>query len=278
MVGGSSALRYAFALLFCPVVVSAGVAYDFSVEPVDQSNIAPVSAGAPEPAPIVTRYFVENGKVRVGGAGAKTVYLLEYRTEYAIDNVSRSVHVLKHATLSQIALHYADTVKQLQEAAASASPDDRAEAQRKAADLKAASDRLLEPVPREYSMTVRFESVDGQDCRLWEEREREVKRLEICVAPVAALPGGTDILNGMNTLSRFRQGSRWALGVDFGLSEWWPDIAHLGGVPLLVREFKYGSLVSEVKLTSIRRGIPSASQLDVPKDYRVEEGPDYAEW
>ncbi len=271
-------MRYAFALLFCPVVVGAGVVYDLSVEPVDQSNMAPVSAAAPDSAPVVTRYFVENGKVRVGGAGAKTVYLFEDRTEYAIDNVSRSVHVLKHATLGQITSHYADAVKRLQEAAASALPDDRAEAERKAADLKAANDRLLAPLPREYSMTARFESVDGQDCRLWEEREREMKRLEICVAPTAALPGGADILNGMNTLSRFRQGSRWALGVDFGLSDWWPDIAHLGGVPLLVREFKYGSVVSEVKLTSIRRGIPSASQLDLPTDYRVEEGPDYAEW
>jgi hypothetical protein len=271
-------LRYAFALLFCPVIVDAGVAYDFNVQAVDQSNMAPVSAGAPAPAPIVTRYFVENGKVRVGAAGAKTVYLLEDRRVYVIDDASRSVRVLKHATLSEVTAHYADAVRQLQEAAANAPPEDRAEAERKAADLKAASDRLLRPVPREYSMTTRFDSVDGHACRIWEERERDEKRLELCVAPTADLPGGADILNGMKTLSEFRQGSKWALGVDFGLSDWWPDVGHLGGVPLLVREFKYDSLIREITLTSIHPGIPSGSSWNLPAGYPLEEGTDYAAW
>ncbi len=150
----------------------------------------------------VTRYFAENGKVRVGGAGAKTVYLIEDRTVYAIDEGSQSVRVLKHATLSEVAAHYTDAVRQLQEAAATAPPENRAEAQRKASDLKAASDRLLQPVPRAYGMTARFESVDGHSCRIWEERESGVKRLELCVAPTAAVAGGADLLNGMHVLVR----------------------------------------------------------------------------
>jgi hypothetical protein len=271
-------LRYAFALLFCPVIVNAGVAYDFSVQLVDQSNMASASPGATAPAPVVTRYFVDNGKVRVGAPGAKTVYLFEDRTVYVIDDTSRSVRVLKHATLSEVTAHYGDAVRQLQEAAANAAPEDRAEAQRKAADSKAASDRLLQPVARAYGMTTRFESVDGHACRIWEERERDEKRLELCVAPAAALPGGADILSGMKTLSEFRQGSKWALGADFGLSDWWPDAAHLGGVPLLIREFKYGSLISEITITSIHPGIPSASSWNLPEGYRVEEVTDYAAW
>jgi hypothetical protein len=271
-------LRYAFALIFCPVAAIAGVAYDFSVQAVDQSAMAAVSPGAPAPAPIVTRYFVESGKVRIGAAGAKTVYLLEDRTVYAIDNTSRSVRVLKNATLSQVTAHYADAVRQLQEAAANAPPEERAEAERKAADLKAASDRLLQPVPREYSMTTRFESVDGHACRIWEERERDEKRLELCVAQTAALPGGADILSGMKTLSEFRHGSKWALGADFGLSDWWPDVEHLGGVPVLIREFKYDSLISEITLTSIRPGIQRASSWNLPEGYPLEENTDYAAW
>lgn len=274
----SSTLRQLFALLLAPVLVNAGVVYDLTVQPVDQSNIALVSPTAPTAAPAVTQYFAEDGKVRVGGADAKTVYVFKDRTMYVIDNTSRSVHVLKHATLSQVAAHYADAVTQLEAAAASAAPDDRAEAARKAADMKDVSDRMRQPVPREYRVTVRLESVDGHACRIWEEREKEATRLELCVAPAATLPGGDDIFNGMKTLSQFRQGSNFALGVDFGLSEWWPDIARLGGVPLLIREYRYDSVISEVKLTAIRPGLPSAKLLDIPDGYHVQDGPDYDQW
>lgn len=267
-----------FALLLSPVCASAGVAYDVAVRPVDQSRIALDSPTAPMSAAVVTQYFVDDGKVRVGGANAKTVYVFKDRTIYVIDNASRSVHVLQHATLSQVAAHYADTVKQLEDAAASALPDNRAEAERKAADMKGVSDRLQQPVLREYRVTVRSESVDGHSCRIWEESEKDTKRLELCVAPVATLPGGDQILSGLKTLSQFRQGSNFALGVDFGLSEWWSEIARLGGVPLLIREFKYDSIISEVMLTSMRQGIPSASLLDMPEGYQVQDGPDYAQW
>jgi len=134
------------------------------------------------------------------------------------------------------------------------------------------------PVPRDYRLTARFESADGRACRIWEERENGAKRLELCVAPLASVQGGADIVNGMKTLSQFRQGSNFAFGVDFGLSEWWPDIAHLGGIPLLIREYKYDSVVSEVLLTAIRQGVPKASLLDLPDGYQVQEGPDYAQW
>ncbi len=293
-------MRYAFALLFCPViagpavaaagvagagttgagiagagVAGAGVVYDFNVREVDQSDMAPAASGF-APSAVVTRYFVAGGKVRVGAAGAKTVYLFKDGTEYVVEDASRSMRVLKHATLSQVIARYADAVRQLQQAAAAAAPEDRAAAERKAADLKRASDRLLESAPRVYAMTVRFESVDGRSCRIWEEREGDEKRLELCVAPAAAVPGGAAILEGMHVLSTFRQGGNWALGVDFGLSDWWPDVVHLGGVPLLIREFKFESLIREATLTAIQPGNPSESLWELPAGYALEEGPEYS--
>jgi hypothetical protein len=247
-----------------------------AVRPVDE-NIMALQA-PPSAAPVVTQYLVEDGKVRVGDKNAKMAYLFKDRTMYVIDNSSRTVHVLKHATLSQVTAHYADAVKQLEDAAANAPPDERAAAEQKAADMKAVSDRLMQPVPREYRVTVRFESVDGRACRVWEERESGTKRLELCVAPTATVPGGAEILSGMKTLSQFRQGSEFAFGVALGLSDWWPDFASLGGLPLLVREYKYDSVVSEVMFTAMRQGVPSASQLEVPDGYQVQQGPDYAQW
>lgn len=265
-------------MLLTPVMAGAGVAYDVSVQSVDQSNMAPVSPNALDAAPTVTHYFVEEGKVRVGGADAKTAYVFKDQTMYVIDNTSRTVHVLKHATLSQVAAHYADAVKQLESAAASAAPADRTAAQRKADEMKGVSDRMFRPVPHAYRLTAKSDVLDGHACRIWEELENDVKRLELCAAPTAALPGGADIIGGMKTLSRFRQGSDFALGVDFGLADWWPDFAGLGGVPLLIREYKFGTMVSEVKLTAITQGAPSAKLLDFPDGYQTQDGPDYDRW
>jgi hypothetical protein len=266
------------ALGLSPVLANAGVLYDLTVRPVDQSNLTHVSPSVPAAAPAITEYYVQDGKVRIGGPYAKRVFVFKDRTIYIIDNASRTVHVLKRATLSEVVAHYADEVKQLEEAAASAPAEERTEAQRKAAAMREVSDRIGQRVPRDYRVTVRIESVDGHACRIWEEREKDAKRMELCVAPAAALPGGAEIYAGLKTLSQFRQGSDVALGVDFGLSEWWADFASLGGIPLLVREFKYDSVVSEVTLTAVRAGVPSASLLDIPDGYRVQDGPDYAQW
>jgi hypothetical protein len=271
-------LRRFFALLLSPMLTHAGVLYDIVVRPVDETNLSLASPGARAPDAITTQYFVQDGAVRVGGPAAKTAYIFKDRTMYVIDNVTKSIHVLKHATLNQVAAHYADAVKQLEDAAASASPEARAEAEHKAADMKGVSDRMQQRVLREYRVTVRFASVDGHSCRIWEEREQDAKRLELCVVPAATLAGGAEILSALKTLSQFRQGSQFALGVDFGLSEWWTDFASLGGVPLMIREFKYDSVNSEVTLTAIRQGVPAASLLDMPEGYQVQEGPDYAQW
>lgn len=270
-------MKAPFFLIFCPLVANAGVLYDLVVQPVDPSNLAPPVAGPAAAAP-VNHVFADTGRVRFSGAGAHDVYLFERGILYVIDDPARTVHVLKQATLDAVAAHYSATVAQLQAAAAAAPPEERAAAQRKAADMQQVAQRMLEPVPRTYRVTVKFESVDGRPCRIWEEREHDAKRLELCVASTAAVPGGRDILEGLKTLSRFRQGAEFALGVDFGLSDWWSDFATIGGIPLLIREYKYDAQVAQVTLSAIRSGVAEGSLLDVPADYRTEAGPDYARW
>lgn len=262
-------------LLFAPLCVRAGVMYDLAIRPVDDSNL---SLTGKAPPPVVTRYYVEGGKVRVGGNEAKPTYLFEDRLMYVVDPVARVVHVLKHATLSDVIAHYTDTVKQLEAAAAGAPANERDAALQKAADMKTVSDRMLHTAPHDFSLTARYESVDGHACRIWEERENSAKRLELCVAPTASVTGGTEILSGMKTLSQFRQGSNFAFGVDFGLAGWWSDIASMGGVPLLIREYKYDSVVSEVMLSGMRQGVPGARPFDLPEGYPLQEGPEYTQW
>ena len=107
------------------------------------------------PLPLLTEYFVEDGKVRIGGAHAKTVFVFKDRTIYVIDNASRTVHILKRATLSEVAAHYADEVKQLEEAAANVPAEERAEAQRKATVMREVNERMRQTMPRNYRVTVR---------------------------------------------------------------------------------------------------------------------------
>ncbi len=253
---------------------SGGTAYELASRAVDEN----LSLTGVAPAPAVARYFVADGRVRIDAPTAKIVYLFTDQTMYVIDHPARTVHVLKHSTLNQVAAHYDETVRQLQAAAAAAPDGERAAAERKAADMKSVSDRQRQPVQRDFRVTVRFESVDGRACRVWEESEAGAKRFELCVAPVATVPGGVQILRGMKTLSLFRQGSEFALDIRLGLSDWWPDLARLGGVPLLIREYKYDSPVLEVMLNAIRDAPPSAASMELPQGYRLEEGPDYAQW
>ena len=274
--------RSFFCLLLSPTVASAGTAYDLTVRPLDQSTLASVAAPAVtddlgRPVQSVAPYFVADGKVRIGAPTARTVYLFKDTLLYKIDAPAQSVDVLKHATLSEVAQHYADILRQLQSAAASAPPDQRAETERKVADMKLASERMRPPTPT-YTVTVRTDTVDGHDCRIWEERENDVKRLEVCVAPTASIPGGADILAGMKTLGQFRQGANFALGVEFGLGSWWPDIARLGGVPLAVREYKYDIAISQTTLTGIHTGVPAGTLLDTPAGFRVQDAPAYMQW
>jgi hypothetical protein len=113
--------------------------------------------------------------------------------------------------------------------------------------------------------------VDGHRCRIWEEREGGTKHLELCVAPVTAVPGGADILHGMMTLSRYWRGSTFALGVEYGPVPWWSGIQTLGGVPLLIREFKDGKALTEITLTAIQVDVPGAAHFDIPDGYPVQE-------
>ncbi len=276
-----TALRHAITLMLIPTMAQAGVFYDLTVQPIDPADVEHATGGPPAP-PTVSHYYVEGGKVRISTATARTLYLFEDRTLYVIDNPAKTVHLLKHATLDQVAAHYTDTVRGLEEAAARAPPDERAQAERKAADMKVISDRMLAPLPRAYKVTVRFETVEGRSCRIWEERENDAKRLELCVAPLAAVPGGAQILDGLKTLSRFREGSDFALGVDFALSDWWADFASVVGVPLMIREYKYDLQISTVTLTSIRQVAPGDASTttlwELPAGYAIQEGPDYAQW
>jgi hypothetical protein len=250
----------AFMILF-PWLAHGGTPYV-----VVNRHLSPHSAAAS-----YAQFYVQDGKVRAGGFDASTVYLFKDDRIYVIDNASRSVQVVTSGLVDQAAARLDERVTMVQNAAAKLPPDKRAVMERLAADMKAQNDSRRLPVPREYRITDRSETVDGHPCRIWEAFEQQEKRFELCVAPVAQIPGGAEILGGMKSLSSYWQGSVFALGVSLGNAGWWPGIASLNGVPILVREFKRGTAVSETALTAIGDGVPSAPPFDLPDGYPMTE-------
>jgi len=256
-------MRALLGLVLISQVTHAGVVYDFNVR----------SLSTPPSAPFLAHYVVQDDKVREAADDGSAVFIFKDQTIYIADNHARSVSVQRYATLEQIAARTADALRKLDAAVAAAPPDKRPTLEQLARDMREHDGRQSQPVPRDYRRTDRSESVDGHPCRIWEESEGNAKRLELCVAPVAKVPGGADLLHGMEALSRYWRGSIFALGVEFGSGQWWPGIAGLGGVPLLIREFKEGTAVSETTFTAIRSDAPSAALFTLPEGYAVQEQP-----
>jgi hypothetical protein len=59
--------------------------------------------------------------------------------------------------------------------------------------------------------------------------------------------------------------------VEYGPTPWWSGIDSLGGVPILIREFKDGNAISETTLTGMHVDAPGAAHFDLPDGYSVQE-------
>ncbi len=251
-------MRHLFALLaLYPFCAGAGASY----------VVTHRSMAGPGSSVSGAQYFVQDGKVRAGGSDSPTVYLFRDSKVYVIDNSSRSIQVVTSGLVGQAADKMDERASLLADSAAKLPPEKRAVIEKMAADMKALNDSRRLPVPRDYRRTDRSEAVDGRACRIWEAYEWNAKRFEFCVAPTAAVLGGLDILRGIQVLSRYWQGSIFGLGVKLGNGEWWNGIAELQGLPILGREFKDGTAVSQTELSSIHAGIQAESLFDLPTGY-----------
>jgi hypothetical protein len=245
-----------------PVIAAAGVSYSVTSHPAAGSSV-----------PTAIQYFAERDMVRVGAPDAGRFQLFKDGTIYIIDNPSKSVDVLRNATLARMQQGLAEQVRKMEDAASTAPPDQRAMAEKAATIAKEIYERQREGTPREFRVTTRTETAAGGACRIWEEYEQNVKRLELCVAPTAATPGGEEILQGMRILSGYFHGSLLAFGVEFGPVDVWPQIESLGGLPVVIREFKDGVALSETRVAGGKH-IPDGSRLfEIPRDYLRKEGP-----
>jgi hypothetical protein len=254
--------RFILALLSLPGLANAAVTYQMTTQ----------SFGRLAGDPFSSDYVMEGDKIRINASDGKTVFIFRDESIYVIDSVTRSAQVLRHATLEESARQLNESVKRLETLAANAAPDRRAMSEQAAAMTKDIEERQRRPIARDYRMTDRMSKSEERACHLWEEWEQGAKRLELCVVPAPAIPGGADVLVGMKSLSPYLHGSVFADCVEFGPVSGWSGIEGLEGVPVIVREFQRGQLVRETRLTRFRADDVKASAFEVPEGYPVQEG------
>jgi hypothetical protein len=128
---------------------------------------------------------------------------------------------------------------------------------------------------REVKSTGRSESVAGFKCTIWEVTLDGEKHQELCSTPASALPGGAEVLATMKEIGEMMEGLTAGLGpmAQRSAREEWKDVAKIGGVPILTRDFDGGKASSEMRLAVIRREPVPASTFEVPAGYKQRTMP-----
>jgi len=245
-------------MMLVPSVVGAGTSFDMTARDLTY----------PTMEPSISHHFVQNGQTRIETADGVAA-LFRNQSIITIDSKSRTFRINNGVTREQILARMVAQVDALRRKAATLPADQRAKMEQQAAYLENRRLETANTIPREYTVTLRSEVVDGHECRIWRETENGAMRLELCVVPVGELPGGDEILAGMKTLSDYPAfGSVAAVGVELGYGEWWPGIESLVGLPLLVREFEHGDAAFEFTITNVHSDVPVGTRFDIPKGYQ----------
>jgi hypothetical protein len=255
-------MKIFLSLMLVPFAATAGTSFDITARDLTYPTIAPS----------VTHYFVQDSQIRIETADG-VVALFKDQSIITVDSKNRTVRINKGATRERTLARMVAEVDALRRKATDLPADQRAAMEERATSMETLRFETYKTIPREYAPTHRSEVVDGHECRIWTETEAGATRLELCVVPVSEIPGGDEILAGMKTLSEYPAfGSVVALGVQFGYGEWWPGIASLVGLPIVVRELQLGHAASESTITNVHSGVPVGTRFDIPKNYQQQGG------
>lgn len=254
-------MRAALLCLLLPGLAGADVAYTMS-------TANPAGLGAP---PTLAFYAGQGGRLRAAAADGHLTYLFRDRTLYVVEEPAHAVHQIIRATVAQVAAAREQQARQIEASAATYSGEKREQMRHLAEQMRAMSAHRDDVLVFEYRRTARRRTVDGIGCQVVEAAVRGTKRFEFCVAPVAKVPAGAELLAGLRMLAEYHEGSVFALGASLGGGRWWPAIEGLAGVPLAIREFKDGGPSPETTLLQVRDKPIPAALFELPAGYPVGE-------
>lgn len=219
------------------------------------------------------RMQVDGGRLRLeqsNGAARESALIYRDDTVYALNPKDKSYVVIDRPSIEKMAEKLGPTLRQMQEQLANLPPAQRAMMESMMGGQPGGANRA----PPMLRPTERTEKVAGYSCKIVQLLEAEVLLRELCVAPPSELKGGQEVYDAAAKLSALLEeivtsiDAPWLTGT---MARQMDNFSKIGGVPLLTRSYEQGKLAREVRLQAIRSEAVSATQFEVPAEYRQRE-------
>jgi uncharacterized protein YneF (UPF0154 family) len=226
----------------------------------------------PAPPPEVSKIWFDGGRMRSNdsdGDGA----IFKNKTIYALDAEDKTYTSVDKAAMDRMGGQLAEARKKMEAQLASLPPERRAMMEQMMSQMGGAPGGKQSK--RDVKSTGRSESVGGYKCTIWEVTLDGQKHQELCSTPASALPGGAEVLATMKEIGEMMEGLTAGLGpmAQRSANEEWRDIAKIGGVPILTRDFDGGKASSETRLAVVRNESVPGSMFEVPAGYKERKMP-----
>jgi uncharacterized protein YneF (UPF0154 family) len=226
----------------------------------------------PAPAPEVSKMYFDGGRMRSNDADGDGA-IFKNKTIYALNSEDKTYTSVDKAAMDRMGGQLAEARKKMEAQLASLPPERRAMMEQMMSQMGGAPGG--KQPRREVKSTGRSESVAGFKCTVWEVTLDGQKHQELCATAPSAIPGGTEVLATMREIGTMMEGLSAGLGpmARRSANEEWKDVAKIGGVPILTRDFEGGKASSETRLAVIRSESVPASMFEVPAGFKERKMP-----
>jgi hypothetical protein len=214
---------------------------------------------------------VENNNIRIETGSRDGFAIFRNDTLYVINTRDKNYVELDRAAVKQMAQTLSPALKLVQQQLEGMSPEQRAQVEQM---LGGEIPEMKTPPKQEVRRTERLGKVGQYGCEYVELLENAVVQDEICVAPPAALPGGTEIMAAASRMSQLLQETLKDLDTPWlrqSLDQHLQNYEQLGGIPVATKHYANGKVVNETTLTAIRKQAVPASSFEVPAGYVKRE-------
>lgn len=227
----------------------------------------------PAPAPSVAKIWFDGGRMRSTDSGGDGAIFKDQKL-YGLDATRKSYTVVNKAEMDRMGGQLGEMRKKMEAQMANMTPEQRAMMEQMMGKMGGAGPGKA-PAKRDVTSTGRTETVGGYKCTLWEVKVDGVKESELCAAAPGSLPGGSEMMNTMREMGEMLKGLTQGLGsmARKTAADAWADLAKIGGIPILTRDFEDGKATSETRLSVIRSESVAASMFDVPAGYKERKLP-----
>ncbi len=215
---------------------------------------------------------VQGANLRVdNNEGRRSSFIMAGKIVYIVDHQDRTYHVLDEATMRRIGGQVAAARQQMEAQMAGLPPEQRRMMEQMMGRMGGEAAGAAAAAPRtQYRRTARTENAAGIACTVWEGLEGGRKTDEVCIAPPARLPGGSEMLAAMKQMVANMKKLTDAMGLNFGgaIDEAWDQVDNLGGIPIIQREYEGGRVTSSAVLKTMRAENVPAASFAPPAGYR----------